>query len=188
MLQSAMLACYSLPVSPLAPCIFLRIRTYKPPLPQPVYHHHLQASPKSIHSKAPTSPAESTLTQLSAPNPFILRTYKKPGGGVPPRLPFSVHTSKFRMLQALFFETLTDTPGVGSPTPQSLPKTEPFPTHNSTRPAQSATGHWPRLDASPFPLHHLSGPWRSIRFGISHLRYKRTLSMTSVPALRSALR
>src|SRR5579863_3489634 len=40
------------------------------------------------------------------------------------RLPFSVHTSKFRMLQPLFFLTLTDTPGVGVQASQTLPKKE----------------------------------------------------------------
>src|SRR5579863_9144367 len=40
-------------------------------------------------------------------------------------LPFSVHTSKFRSLQPLFFLTLTDPPGVGSARHQTLPKREP---------------------------------------------------------------
>src|SRR5579863_2585780 len=62
----------------------LRIRTYKPSLPQPLCHQHLQVLHTSVHSKEPTSRAESTLTQSSATNPFILRTYKKPGEGSHP--------------------------------------------------------------------------------------------------------
>jgi hypothetical protein len=52
-----------------------------------------------------------------------------------PRLPFSVHSSKFRSLQALFFDTLTDTPGVGSTQHQTLPKMEPATTNRSAHPA-----------------------------------------------------
>src|SRR5579863_3056321 len=77
-----MLARHSFPVCRSSPHNSLRIRTYERLLRQPLYHHHLQTPPKSVHSKAPTSPAESTLTQFPAANPFILRTCKEHGEGV----------------------------------------------------------------------------------------------------------
>src|SRR5271154_2924740 len=83
MLQFAVLAHHSLFDSAFFARNSLRIRTYKPPFPQPLYIHHLQTPPASVHSKVLTSPAESTLPRLSAPNPFIFRTYKKHGGWVP---------------------------------------------------------------------------------------------------------
>jgi hypothetical protein len=80
-----MLARHSFPLSTPSTFNSLRIRTYKPPLPQPFCLHHLQTPPVTVHSKAPTSPPESTPTQFPAPKPLILRTYKKHGGRGLPR-------------------------------------------------------------------------------------------------------
>jgi hypothetical protein len=78
-----------------------------------------------------------------------------------PHLPFFVHTSKFRILQLLFFDTLTDTPGVGSTYPQTLPKTEPVLTCKSTQPALPLS--------SIHPLSLLSIPSRSTSPITAHL-------------------
>jgi len=75
-----MLGRHSVHFSPQLTLTPFRIRTYKSSHPQPLYHHHLQAPEKSIHSKAPISPAESPLAQSPLPNPFILRTYKERRG------------------------------------------------------------------------------------------------------------
>jgi hypothetical protein len=101
MLQSAMLArhslldCFPQTLTP------FRIRTYKPSLERPLYQHHLQGPPTNAHSKAPTTLAESPLAQSSRPNSFILRTYKKHGGGVSLPLVVAQHAAREPILGRL---------------------------------------------------------------------------------------
>src|SRR5271156_3715631 len=59
----------------------LKIRTYEPPLPYPLYNHYLQGPFATVHSRPLITPAKSTLTQSPASNSLILRTYRKHGGG-----------------------------------------------------------------------------------------------------------
>jgi hypothetical protein len=81
-------------------------------------------------------------------------------------LPFSVHTSKFRMLQALFFDTLTDTPGVGSTHHQTLPKLEPATTNKFDQRTLiriavtrfAVNGSEGNSSAKPFAVHRSTSP------------------------------
>jgi hypothetical protein len=79
----------------------LRIRTYKSPSRQLLCPLHLRALPASVHSKAPTSPAESALTRFPSPNPFVFRTYRKPGKG-----PAVICSSHPRLLPAFAARSL----------------------------------------------------------------------------------
>src|SRR5579863_9850689 len=59
------------------------------------------------------------------------------------RLPFFVHTSKFRSLQPAFFLPVTDPPGVGSTQHQTLPKSEPASTNKFAQSPLSPIAYHP---------------------------------------------
>src|SRR5579863_1350612 len=88
--------------------------------------------------------------------------------GVPvTRLPFSVHTSKFRSLQALFFETLTDTPRGG--------------VHNAPNSSQNGT----RRDQQIRPAPTRSGSAHSHRSSLTdHGTHPSAFCLRRVPGCR----
>src|SRR5579884_3440494 len=59
------------------------IRTSANPFSQPLYSCNLQTPPVTAHSKALITLADSTHPRNRPDNPFLFRTYKKPGGGGP---------------------------------------------------------------------------------------------------------
>src|SRR5579885_3298554 len=57
------------------------IRTSANPFSQPLYSCNLQTPPVTAHSKALITLADSTHPRNRPDNPFLFRTYKKPGEG-----------------------------------------------------------------------------------------------------------